>query len=65
MAELKPCPFCGGRAFVKNSGVYAAGFAYRVYCGNEDCKIEPKTHAYFQREQAIEAWNRRANDGQS
>ena len=59
MAELKPCPFCGGRAFVKSS-IQPVGFAYRVYCGNEDCKVEPQTHAYFYKDQAIEAWNRRA-----
>ena len=62
MAELKPCPFCGRRAFVrKNKGLKAG--TYNVYCGNEDCKVEPITNPYFCKEQAIEAWNRRVNDG--
>lgn len=64
MAELKPCPFCGRRAFIK-SKASPVGFSFRAYCGNEDCKVEPKTRAYFDKEQAIEVWNRRANDGQS
>lgn len=60
MAELKPCPFCGRRAFIK-SGISPMGFSFRAYCGNEDCKVEPQTHAYFHKDQAIEAWNRRVD----
>lgn len=61
MTELKPCPFCGGRAFMLNEKE-EAGTLHRVYCGNEDCHVEPKTHWYWKKEQAIETWNRRATD---
>ena len=64
MAGLKPCPFCGGRAsvkkFVSKNGAFEI---YNVYCMNEDCRVEPITHDYFHKEEAIEAWNRRAEDG--
>ena len=58
MAELKPCPFCGGRAF-RYHRKEPFGDSYRVYCGNEDCCVQPQTHAYFKKEQAENAWNRR------
>lgn len=56
--ELKPCPFCGGKAVFwggshddRNKGYYA--------CENncvEQCPIRNK-------EEAIEAWNRRVGNG--
>ena len=62
MAELKPCPFCGGRAFIHKSNTPLGTF-YFAHCGNEDCPIEPKTHSKYKREHAVEAWNRRVEDG--
>ena len=53
MAELKPCPFCGCEA-----DDYC-GFAYsEVYCINCNAQIQRDSI-----EEAIEAWNRRAEDG--
>ena len=53
MAELKPCPFCGWEAAI------GWGFDwYYVYCINCHAKIEMDGQA-----EAIEAWNRRAEDG--
>lgn len=64
MAELKPCPFCGGEAavywhcrIVKHK---AAQTHYR--CGCKECGLRfPKYSGTG--EEAIEAWNRRAEDG--
>lgn len=67
MAELKPCPFCGGEAHLdfahggNKSYIGANGFAkatpmlYRVFC--EDCIAQ--TCPYEEPKDAIEAWNRR------
>lgn len=60
-AELKPCPFCGGKARLVYAQPYNA-----VQCTK--CKVFGKTivDAYEQRDgqiDAIEAWNRRAEDG--
>lgn len=55
MPELKPCPFCGGEAKVQS-------FSHdrTVYC--TDCNA--RVQKFFPtREEAIEAWNRRADNG--
>lgn len=61
MAELKPCPFCGGG----NAGVMV-----RLPLNNElvayyACCFEcgARTAAQVDEQLAIEAWNRRAEDG--
>ena len=52
MAELKPCPFCGGQA--------------RRYEGNHDgfgvccTKCSAKVYGCFSKAGATKAWNRRA-----
>ena len=61
MAELKPCPFCGGEAKIKlfKSGIFkriTVYYAECAVCGNQ-------TKVQFETEQAIEAWNRRAQNG--
>ena len=66
MSKLKPCPFCGKEAAIEVHGFYnrdSRGFTdktYGVVCG--------KCHTsgwqfYENKEKAIEAWNRRMNDG--
>ena len=71
MTELKPCPFCGGKAELKQdmryprSGKYAGMSvkAYEVICPNSDCIIYNADNNYFfTREEAAEAWNRRSPD---
>ena len=58
--KLKPCPFCGGHAEFAHGGYYGGGL-FKVTCGNKDkCVILPETGAYFIKQQAAEAWNRRA-----
>ena len=53
MDELKPCPFCGGEAVLGMDFDW-----FYVYCINCQAQIE-KTY----KEEAIEAWNRRAEYG--
>lgn len=57
MQKLKPCPFCGGRAYLSermNGGYY-------VECESiNGCLAESGN--YDTKGQAIEAWNRRAVD---
>ena len=74
MADLKPCPFCGGEAeMVKTRvsfmGVYT-GEAVRVRCKKCLCTVPYKwgqenMHGWFAagyEPEAIEAWNRRVHD---
>lgn len=53
--ELKPCPFCGGKARVKCS---IKEDLWGVAC----YKCECCTKVFFSEEEAVEAWNRRVND---
>lgn len=57
MTELKPCPYCGKGAFEMRSGN-----SYRIGCKNPDCPAEPRTHWYFNLQEARDAWNRRSSD---
>ena len=59
MAELKPCPFCGGAAFVGEYRYGDCGETFFVFC--TDCQAE--SHEHYTEEEAVEAWNRRAADG--
>lgn len=56
---LKPCPFCGGDAEFTNGGYWGREL-FKVRCNHKDkCVILPETGAYFIKQQAAEAWNRR------
>lgn len=62
MSELKPCPFCGGKAIGTPS--CKPEWVYEIKC--TDCGAKVKKLAICPscaRRKAIEAWNRRANDG--
>lgn len=59
--EIKPCPFCGGKAYETERGEYGE-YVY-IACGKCDAKspsfcitdYRPKTAA----KKAIKAWNKR------
>jgi ribosomal protein L37AE/L43A len=57
--KLKPCPFCGRRAYV---GKTDDGLWFYVYCCNEDCAISPKTKMFNRKEYVIREWNRRVEN---
>lgn len=57
--ELKPCPFCGGAAFIGQDFFNDA--AWVVDCANHvDCPISFEGIACAQRAEAVAMWNRRA-----
>ena len=63
MVELKRCPFCGGNAFIivdHDAVVDTQGrhWAYTAVCG-KCCTTSGITYTP---EEAIEAWNRRAEN---
>lgn len=58
--ELKPCPFCGGKAEIHSDGAF---WKFHVECANVKCggttgTVPTKTVA-----SAIKAWNTRAGEG--
>lgn len=71
MAELKPCPFCGGKVSI----VLYSGLGFMLHHAHEDnpeCPIASYecdggilggVYIYGTEEQAVEAWDRRVNDG--
>ena len=58
MSELKPCPFCGGEATIEDNGDFVDVSCKDMFCRGWTSCLEFKT-----KQQAIEAWNRRAEDG--
>ncbi len=56
---LKPCPFCGGRAVIREveTRTYRIG-GYYVMCGN--CLTSGNN--YKTKQKAADAWNRRYHD---
>lgn len=72
MEKLKPCPFCGGEATVADdSGRHGEMFSVWHQCPNDGGRFNRygsvdaliiDTGWYDTREQAIEAWNRRAGE---
>lgn len=58
--ELKPCPFCGGEACMQEHVFHGYTSTYGVVC--LDCCAETRQF-YDTKEEAAEAWNRRADNG--
>lgn len=57
-SELKPCPFCGGEAYIKSylpcDGYMGESTRYRVGCDSCGVTVEKCT-----KEHAIDTWNTR------
>jgi Lar family restriction alleviation protein len=62
MAELKPCPFCGEIPKIEIFTDMFERKKYGIECHGSDCEINPMTAWYADENDAIEAWNRRAED---
>ncbi len=63
--ELKPCPFCGGKAKLKVYRNSQGEKEYFVYCTSiypTECAVCPDTTFYISKDGAIDAWNRRADN---
>jgi uncharacterized Zn finger protein (UPF0148 family) len=61
MAELKPCPFCGGEAKIAEyDTMYLHGFVVR--CANDGCSVAVETYIYPTEAEAAEVWNTRSDD---
>ena len=63
MEELKPCPFCGTNPLVIANKYRHHQTTFCVKCNNIDCTVIPVTYEHSEMNAAIEAWNRRADDG--
>lgn len=58
MAELKKCPFCGGKAEIRRDSETETFFV--VICTN--CPTTVGRSWFDKKQEAINAWNRRAGD---
>lgn len=60
MDKLKPCPFCGGEAFMQQRRVQGDDRFTQTWIMCLDCLGQ--TRPYLSAKRAIEAWNRRFED---
>lgn len=58
LQKLRNCPFCGGEAEVVGNEYFVD-----VSCAHVDCRGYAASLMYNNKKEAIEAWNRRAEDG--
>lgn len=61
MDDLKPCPFCGGKAVLIES---IPAQVFKVECMNTSCYCFSTSIIFSSKSNAIEAWNRRTNDAE-
>ena len=61
MIELKPCPFCGGKAtgLMERRGVV---LLFTAGCQNKECDVRPETRLFMTMEKALDTWNHREGD---
>ena len=68
MDELKPCPFCGGKAKLYATITRTYPNHCKHYCYCEKCYATGESFSDLENDgssvfKAIEAWNRRADNG--
>lgn len=56
MIDLKPCPFCGGKAEIMMDDDWSE---WDVSCSNRNCILYEWAGRFNTREEAIAEWNRR------
>jgi hypothetical protein len=65
--ELKPCPFCGGEAIIRDVASYRYTLVdnklFEVGCTTDECHacIYEDTPTYSSREEAVLTWNNRTD----
>jgi Lar family restriction alleviation protein len=57
--DLKPCPFCGGKATLLGVVDEIRGGKHFVSCFNRSCKVTVETEFCETEKKAIAAWNKR------
>lgn len=62
--ELKPCPFCGGKAVRTEINDCTGRNKWAIMCSNPKCCVTPITDAYATKGADAKAWNRRADDAE-
>lgn len=60
--ELRECPWCGRKGELRSPKIHDK-IEYKVKCPNLWCHIQPETELCDNEEEAIEQWNRRADNG--
>lgn len=61
--ELKPCPFCGGKAEIVSSSPCGIGPFSVCYAPSNLCAIHPHTDYYALEIMAVALWDRRPLNG--
>lgn len=59
--ELKPCPFCGGKAKLMHYKIKSDDWWY-VACEACEVALDPLYFGEQDKEQAIERWNKRVRE---
>lgn len=64
MNKLKTCPFCGGTNITMYSLKDPSLHGFIHICdGVDDCMVKIESRLFSTEEEAVEAWNRRVDDG--
>ena len=58
--KLKPCPFCGGEAELKDFGKEYS--KYKIVCDTDGCVNYALSVTYLEKRLAIATWNKRAGE---